>query len=374
MATTATTVVYEGPQSLTIRDLPIPEVAAGDLLIEVLMAGVDGSELHIINGELERANAKAPMILGDEIVGRVVQIGQRAQQLRGLQVGDVVSVESRWPCEENCRGCSGGNYFLCDNIWGPTTGRLGYGSTPLAEAPGLWGAYATHVFVPEQALVYRIPEALPLKTALYACSVLANGLRWSRESGAQAGKTVVVVGPGPQGIACVLAASRSGARVVCVGLERDAARLESARKAGAVTTVAIAQDESVSDTIARIRSEVGVVDAVIETAGAPSAKQLAFGVVGTLGIVVNVSIPSPKAQEVDWMSLLTREVTIKNAVSHPHSVGEALALAEQMLAEGLDIGDFVTHVFGLRDVEQAIRVAAYGTSETPVKVALDPTL
>jgi threonine dehydrogenase-like Zn-dependent dehydrogenase len=374
MSTIATAVVFDGPQTLTLRELPIPDVGPGDLILEVVMCGVDGSELHIIDGELERSNQKAPLILGDEIIGRVLQIGEEARRVRGLDVGDLVTVETRWPCAENCRGCAGGNYFLCESTRGPVTGRQGYGSTSLAEFPGLWGGYATHVFVPEQALVYRVPATLPVKTALYACSVLANGLHWATEAGAAAGKTVAVVGPGPQGIACVVAASRAGATVVCVGLERDAARLESSRQAGAVATVAIGQDESVADTIARIRLEVGDVDAVIETAGVPSAKQLALGVVATLGVVVNVSIPSPRAQEVDWMSLLMREITIKNPMSHPHSVAQALALAEQMFAEGFDVGDFVTHVFGLRDVEEAIRVAAYRTSETPIKVALDPTM
>lgn len=372
MTTLARAVVYEEPHVLGMRELPVPEPGPADLVLEVMMCGVDGSELHIINGELDRPNEKAPLILGDEIIGRVASIGSRARAERCLEVGDVVTVETRWPCAENCRGCAAGNYFLCEKTRGPASGRQGFGSTSISESPGLWGGYATHVFVPGEALVYPVPAALSTETALYACSVLANGLRWAQQADAGEGKTVVVIGPGPQGIACVLAASRAGARVIAVGLARDHARLESAMRAGASAIVTTGSSESVEDSVRRIRAEVGDVDAVIETAGAPAAKQLAYGIVSTMGTVVNVSVPAPRVQDVDWMSLLMREVTVKNPMSHPHSVADALALAVALLEDGLDVGDFITHVFGLEQVEQAIRVAAYQTDESPIKVALDP--
>lgn len=374
MLDTATAVVYEGPGDLSIREFPIPTLEAGELIVEVELCGVDGTEVHIVNGEMERVNAKAPLIIGDEIIGRVVAIGDAARRARGVEVGDRVTVEVRWPCAANCRGCAGGNYFLCESLASGVTGRHGYAWTSLAEAPGLWGGYATHVFVPENALVYKVPEALPLKTALFACSVLANGVRWATEAGATEGKTVVVIGPGPQGLACVIAAARAGAKVVSVGLERDAARLEAARAAGAAESIAISPGEEVEETIARIRQSVGYVDVVIEAAGVPAAKQLAYGVVSTYGTVANVSIATPTSQAVDWMALLRREVTIKNLSSHAHAVPASLALAEELLRDGYDVGDLVTHVFGLREVEHAINVAAYRTAEAPVKVALDPAL
>lgn len=94
----------------------------------------------------------------------------------------------------------------------------------------------------------------------------------------------------------------------------------------------------------------------------------------TFGIVANVSIASPPAQTVDWMALLRKEVVVKNLMSHPHAVEESLTLAVELLQDGYDVGDLVTHTYGLREVEHAINVAAYRTDESPIKVALDPSM
>lgn len=367
---TATAVVYEGPREFSLRELPLPELGDGDLLIAVTLCGVDGSELHMFNGELALFNERAPLIFGDEIVGRVAAIGAGARRRRGLDVGDFVTVEARWPCRQGCRRCERGQYFLCAN----NTDNRGYGSIRLSEEPSLWGGYATHVFVPEDALVYRVPEGLPERTALFACSVLANGLRWSRVSGTGPGQNVVVVGPGPQGLACVLAAARSGATVVSVGLERDAERLTAAKRLGAEHTVAIAPADDRAGAAARVRDAVGDVDVVIETAGSGAAKKLALDVVSPLGTVTNVAVASPIEQPIDYQAILMKELRILNPMSHPHTVMDSFAFARELLADGLDVGDLVTHAFALREAAQAIEVAANRTAESPIKVVLDPAL
>ncbi|NKX56555.1 zinc-dependent alcohol dehydrogenase [Arthrobacter mobilis] len=368
--TTATAVVYEAPRTFSLRELPLPEVGPDDVLLEVTLCGVDGSELHMFNGELEMFNGRAPLIFGDEIVGRIAAIGEAAREERGLDMGDFVTVESRWPCPEGCRHCDRGQYFICLN----NTGHRGYGSIPLAEAPSLWGGYASHVYVPRNALLYRIPPQLSERAALFACSVLANGLRWTEVSGAGPGKTVVVIGPGPQGLASVLAAVRAGSAVVSVGLERDAERLAAASSLGAAHTVAIAPGENPGETAERIRALVGEVDIVIEGAGFAPAKQLAYEVVSPLGTVTNVAVASPIEQPVNFQQMLMKEIKMLNPMSHPHTVGKSLDLAVELLENGLDVGRLVTHEFALRDAAAAIDVAANRTEESPIKVVLNPAL
>jgi threonine dehydrogenase-like Zn-dependent dehydrogenase len=365
----ARAVLYEGPEVFSMTELPLPEVGPDEALLEVLLAGVDGSELHMFRGELAMFNERAPLIFGDEIVGRVVAIGERAKASRGLDVGDVVTVESRWPCAEGCRNCDRGQYFICRN----NPGNRGYGAIPVSDGSGLWGGYASHVFVPAGALTYRIPDGLPLRAALFACSVLANGLRWSTLSGASEGKTVVVVGPGPQGLACVLSSLRAGATVVAVGLDRDTERLAVTERLGA-KTVSIPEGEGYVDTAKRIRDLVGDVDIVIETAGFASARALAFEVVSSMGTVTNVAVPTPLTQAINWQDLLQREITVLNPISHPHTVQESLDLALAMYEDGLDLGEFVTHELPLERAADAIAIASYKTGESPIKVVLDPAL
>lgn len=360
--------VYEAPNTLAIREFPLPAPSDDDLFIETELCGVDGSELHMFKGELEWFNKRVPVILGDEVVGRVSSMGRSAAVSRGLSLGDRVVVEARWSCH-TCRNCTQGQYYLCLNN---QTG-LGYGTISTVEPPGLWGGYATHVYVPKQAIVYKVPESLSAKGALVAGSTLANGIRWTEMVGAKSGDVLAIIGPGPQGIACALAAFLRGARVAIVGLEKDRARLGIAEEYGAVPI-----ETSASDTpqalCERVRAVVGDVDAVIEAAGTASAKALAHKLVRSTGTVAHVSIPNPGAQPIDWLELLMKEVTVINPVSHPHTVAAALALGEELLLKGIDVGELVSHVFPLDRAQDAIRAASYQGSEAPIKVALDPRL
>lgn len=368
MATSARAVVYEGPERFVLRDYDLPPLGAGDLLIEVLLCGVDGSEVHMYRGEFPWLNEIAPVIFGDEILGRVAAIGDEARQVRGLELGDRVVVESRWPCD-GCRTCDQGQYYLCE-----TRGNvfIGYGTLPSGEPPHLWGGYATHTFVPPQALVYKVPEELGDATALIACSPLANGIRWAAKGGVTKGSTVAVIGPGTQGLACALAAVRAGARVSVIGLASDTERLRMAADFGAAATFAIAPHQPVADIVKEVTQAFGPVDVVIETAGAGSAKELALKLLRPLGAMVNVSVPSPADQPIDWMALLQKEITIVNPLSHPHTVTKGFDLAVELLRDGIDVGSWITHTFPLEEAEKAIAAASYQLDERPVKVALRP--
>lgn len=368
--TSATAVVYRGAHTFTVDQIPLPVVGADDMIVEVILCGVDGSELKMFNGDIDQIEQKKPLIFGDEIIGRIIDIGAAARAKRGLAVGDRVTVEARWPCAEGCRNCDRGQYFLCKR----NPDALGYGTIALSHEPGLWGGYATHIFVPNGSLVYKVPEVLSDEAALFGCSVLANGVRWNDASGVVVGSTVVVIGPGPQGLACVLAAARAGAAVVSVGLERDAARLRLAAELGAHHTLAITADETPEDTASRIRAVVGEVDIVIDVAGFAPAKRLAWEVVSQLGTITNVAVATPRAQEIDFLTSLRKELRILNLTSHPHTVGASLQLAAELYENGIDLGRLISHQFGLGDAATAIDVAAYRTDEVPIKVVLNPAL
>lgn len=360
----ASAVVYKGAEVFELDSVPLPKLAPGELLVDVEIAGVDGSELHMFRGAFDALNERAPLIFGDEIIGRVVAAGEPAG--RDIAVGDRVTVEARWPCN-GCPTCDRGQYYSCEN----NPDREGYGHISLERTPGLWGGYATHVFVPKQALVYRVPDALGLESALLACSVLANGMRWNDVAGIDSCQRVVVVGPGPQGLACAAVAQRAGARVIVIGVEHDSERLAAASRLGAEAALVSApggEDELVEE----VRATFGEVDYVVEASGVAAAKELALRLVRQQGTIVNVSVS--RSGSVDWMALLRKEVTLMHALSHPHTVEAAFQLAVEMQEQGTNLGELVTHRFGLSEAAHAIQVASFNTSERPIKVALIPSL
>jgi threonine dehydrogenase-like Zn-dependent dehydrogenase len=361
---------YHGPENMTVEDYPLPDVDEDDLLVEVILCGVDGSELAMYRGAFDYVNERAPVIFGDEIIGRVAQIGDAAAKRRALAVGDRVVVEARWPCTEGCHACTRGQYYLCER----RGLQNGYGTLSARDAPHLWGGYSTHTFVPPEAVVYRVPNDLSDRTALIASSPFANGIRWSDATDVEEGGHVAVIGPGPQGLSCAIAAIATGRRVTLIGLPADVERLRLAESFGAATFVLSRGNtpaeivQSATDIVA----QHGDVDGVIEVSGSPAGKSLAMNLVRVLGTVVSSASPNPSTQPFDWRLLMWKEITLKGRLSHPNTVEKAFDKARELRDRGIDLGDWITHVFPLDDVADAIRTAAYQTDERPIKVALDP--
>jgi alcohol dehydrogenase, propanol-preferring len=99
--------VLDAPRSaLRPTDLPAPDPGPGDVLIEVAACGICRTDLHVVDGELERP--KLPLVPGHQVVGRLVEDGER------FAAGDRVGVPwLGWTCGE-CRYCRSGRENLCD--------------------------------------------------------------------------------------------------------------------------------------------------------------------------------------------------------------------------------------------------------------------
>jgi alcohol dehydrogenase len=360
--------VYENGR-IAIREFALPDLGADDMLVEVLLAGVDGSEIHMLRGELAAIEARAPLVFGDEMVGRVSAIGGVAAERRGLAVGDLVAVEAHWPCNA-CKYCQQGQYYTCvKGIPGNT-----YGWIETARAPALWGAYATHVYVPAPALAYRLPAGASLENALVSSSVLANALAWTEAAGVALGKAVAIIGPGPQGIMAAMVAKVRGADVVLAGLPRDRERLQFARDFSGAQVLELTGDAANGAHAALLRERLGrSPEVVIETAGVQAAKDLAVEAIAPCGTIANCSVCTPQRLSLDFMALLLKDVRLVNPLSHPHAVEGALRLGASLQGKHNDPARLLTHFFTLDEAERAVRTAGFEFEERPIKVAIRPS-
>ncbi len=103
--------LLEGPkQALRLKEVPLPRPEPNQILIRVHACGVCRTDLHIVDGEL--TEPKLPLIPGHEIVGRVVQAGEKVENFR---VGDRVGVPWLASACGHCRYCQKGRENLCDN-------------------------------------------------------------------------------------------------------------------------------------------------------------------------------------------------------------------------------------------------------------------
>ena len=354
--------VLEAPERIAVREFERPVIGPDDGLLRVELAGVCGSDVLHFAG-VSSVRHRLPAILGHEIVGRIETVGERAAARWGVGVGERVIVEASFGCG-HCEWCLRGSYQMCDE-------GQGYGGRiSAATAPHLWGAYGEFLYLPPRARVQPVSAALSAEAAVVIGAVLANGIRWVRTlGGASVGDTVVVMGPGPQGLAATIAAHAAGAaRIVVVGLARDQARMELARRYGATHTLTF--DARTAETIAEI-TDGGLGDVVIDVSGSPSSAVCAVDVVRPLGTLVMAGSLGGTRVEWPWDELVRKEVRAQGVNSHNVvAVRAAVALAE---SGRYPLEQMVTHRFPLSRAGEAIDLLRSADEEAGVvKVVLDP--
>ena len=360
--TSTTSAVLVAPETFEIREFRLPAVGNDDGLLRMELAGVCGSDVLHWSG-LSDVSRSLPAVLGHEIVGRIEQIGPTAAERWGVAVGDRVIVEASFGCGL-CELCLRGSYQMCAE-------GQGYGGRISASvAPHLWGAYGQHLYLPPRARVHRVGDDISPEVGVVIGAVLANGVRWVQTiGGAGIGDRVVVFGPGPQGLAAVIAAHAAGAaEILVVGLPGDKARLAFARDCGA--TEALTFDQHTAEAITDLTGG-RLADVVIDVTGSASSPAMAAEVVRPLGTLMMAGSTAAASVEIPWNELVRKEVRAHGVNSHDQpAVRAAIALA----ASGrYPLHRMVTHRCSLKSAGDAVRLirdAAAGGDI--IKTVIDP--
>ncbi len=176
--------VLEGVERISIEKVPRPECPDDGLLVKLEACGICGTDARtFFNGD---DRARPPWILGHEIGGIAIQIGEQARREVDVQEGDRVHVISTLSCGR-CEYCRMGIENLCIH-----RGLLGYQPHP--------GGYAEYMPIPRIALrnVMKVPDDVPLEHATLT-DPLSDALNGVERLGVEFGDTTVVIGAGPIG-------------------------------------------------------------------------------------------------------------------------------------------------------------------------------
>src|SRR5262245_17192614 len=238
--------VKVGPSTTELRELDLTPLPDDAPLMNVEAAGVCGTDgtqyrLPLRNGTL---------VMGHENVGHLARVGKTFASHKGLQEGDLVFLEHYLPCG-HCEWDHIGEYRHCAATeWFYDPNAIRYGYTSIDVAPGLWGGFSHYVYLPLNAVLHRIPKGLTAEEAGLA-TPMSSGIQWALlDGGVDVGSTVLIQGPGQQGLCCVMASRQAGAsRIIVTGTSRDARRLEVARTLGADAVI----DVDTEDTLERIQ-------------------------------------------------------------------------------------------------------------------------
>lgn len=352
--------VVEAPGRMRTQTFPVPDVDEAGLLLRVEMVGICGTDPIIFNGRLPYA--PFPIILGHEVVGRVEAIGSDAARLYGVAPGDRVTVEPYIICGK-CRYCLTGYYQLCDT-------KSCYGvSISSAKPPHLWGAYGEYLYVGPGSKVHRVADGIPLESAMLS-SVLANGIRWVRtKAHVEMYETVVIIGPGAQGLASTIAAREAGADpIVVLGLSRDADRLALAKEFGAHHTLAVDEADPL-DALARLTGG-RMADVVIECSGSSAGRDLALRAAGKLGRVVFVGLRGADDQGISLDLVVDKELRLYGGLGQSWDVEPAMRIIN---SGKYDLTRMVSHVFPMEQADEALKFFMDRPEEC-IRVALSNSL
>ena len=349
-----------------VRDIPLPEIPEDAGLLRVLAAGICGSDVPMY-----ASDKIIPRILGHENVGTIEKIGAVARRRWGLDVGDLVALEEYLPCG-HCIDCRSGEYRSCmETDSRSTTGALRYGSTSLEVAPALWGGYSQFQYLHPRSVFHRVPAGVEPRIAAMALP-LGNGFQWAYLDGAAGpGQTVVVQGPGQQGLACVIAAKASGAStVICTGLARDERRLEAAKRLGADHIVMVDR-EPMTEAVERITRGAGV-DLVLDVSsgGASDVIGGALRVLKKRGKLLTAAYKRKKLDDFDLDLIIQKQATLRGVRGHSYKSVE-LAL-DLMARKTVDLSVMSSHHFGLDEVDHALRLVGGELPESSIHVTVLP--
>jgi threonine dehydrogenase-like Zn-dependent dehydrogenase len=234
-------------------------------------------------------------------------------------------------------------------------------------APHLWGGYAEMLYLPANAVMHRIPADLPARHATLAVP-MGNGVQWAcLDGGAGPGKTVLVFGPGQQGLGCVIAAKSFGAEcVILAGMTRDRARLDLALRLGADVAIDVSR-EDLRERVDQITRGRGV-DVVVDTTGDPRGSVVADAVaVARKGAWLSLN---GLEQSVPIGEIKKKYLTVRAPRGRSY---RAVEIALGYIASGRwPIAELCSHDFGLDQVDLAIKATAGKSIEGAIHVTVSP--
>jgi threonine dehydrogenase-like Zn-dependent dehydrogenase len=359
--------VRVGPGRIELQEFPMPEIPDDGALLRMEVAGICGTDVKMYAAP----QVAEPVIMGHENVGVIERAGPKFLELKGVGEGDRVFLEHYVACFR-CEWCHRGEYRHCwATDWRANPEALRYGYTPASRPPHLGGGFAEYLYLPWNAVVHRVPDQVSAELAGIA-TPMSNGIEWALfdcEVGFHT--SVLVQGPGQQGLSQVVACRQAGASTVIVtGTARDAARLEVAKALGADATI----DVETEDVVERVREITGGdgVDVVIDCTSGAGTAPILVGIqalrrrAGTLLIQGELdAFPEFPIRE-----LTEKAITVKSARGHSYRACE-LAL-EQLASKRFPLDLLTTHTFGLDDVDLAIRSVGGKGEPDVIHVSLLP--
>lgn len=341
--------VYEAKDVVQLREVEMPALPDGGLLLRVKSCAICGSDVRNIH--FGHRTRKPPWILGHEIAGEVIQVADGVEKFK---VGDRVTVANAIPCGR-CRFCVRGWRNMCTNV-------MAHGS----HYPGGFAEYmAVMPRVIEQGGVSRIPNHVSYDQAAIseplACVINGQGLL-----NVSLGDTVVVIGAGPIGCMHAQVARARGATRI-IHSELKTSRLEQALAFSADFFI----NASTEDPVARVREITGGegADVIIIACPSPQAQEQSLPMAAVRARISFFGGLAHSEPYIKFDSNIVhyKEIMVTGAFT---SSPEQNQLALGMIAAGrINTHALITHTLPLSEINRGIEMIERGEG---LKIVLNP--
>ncbi len=334
---------YYSNNDVRLEEMPVPRIGRGELLVKVIASGICGSDVL----EWYRSK-KAPLVLGHEITGEVIEVGEGVEKYKP---GDRVFVSHHVPCN-TCRYCLSGNHTVCDTLR----------STNFDP-----GGFAEYIRVPQINVdrgTFRLPDGMTFAEGVFI-EPLACVVRGQQRARFGAGQIVLVIGSGISGILHIqLARTVRTGRVIATDVADY--RLKAAERFGADATIHADQDLP-----ARLRqvNDGCLADLVIVCTGADQAILQAMQCVERGGTILFFAPPTPEVTfSLPLYDLWHDGITLTSTyAASPDDIATAIELIR---VRGINVNDMITHRLGLAETGLGFQLVA--RARDSLKVIIEP--
>jgi L-iditol 2-dehydrogenase len=329
----------DAPKKVRVRDVPIPNLAPGDILVRMEASGICGTDLEKIEGQLGPGG-----ILGHEVSGIIEKV---ANDVTRYKPGDRVVAHHHVSCYQ-CPDCSRGDFTLCSEFKKTNIDPCGF---------------AEYFRVPEYNVARGAVIPLPPELSFEEGAMIeptACCIRAIRRAHVQEADNVLIVGLGPTGLTQIQLLRQATTGKI-VGSDIIDARLKIGKKRGADETI----NALTEDVPAHVRKIAGEgFDLVVVSTGNEKALNQAFSSVRKGGRILLFGAPSQGAiYPLNVSDLFSRQIRLLSSYSCVEAeLEEAIRLVSE---KRLDLKSLLSDRFRLRDAEKAMEFAR--TSKTAIK-------
>lgn len=330
--------VYHNNNDIRIKEIPIPKIQDGEILVKVKASGICGTDVM----EWYRIK-KAPRILGHEIAGEIVE-----SKSDKFKIGQRVFVSHHVPCNK-CKYCLEGDHTACETLH-----KGNYDP----------GGYSEYIRVPKMNVdngTYILPDNVSYEEGTMI-EPLACVVRAQRVINVKKSHTVLILGSGISGLMNIQIAKLKGAKVIATDINEY--RLKKAKEFGADEVIDVKKIPKEFFTKEGLNVKA---DRVIICTGAMQAVKQAFNCVDKKGIILFFAIPN-KNIEIPVVDFWRNELTVTSSYgAAPVDLEEALELIKD---KKIEADKMITHKLPLGDIQKGFQIVA--EAKVSLKVVLIP--